>query len=239
MWKHRIGSADMTRRILPAHSVGTGRRGPLDRAARALQWFLDRRRRTDGLLQSANTWEAQYASGRWDYLGRLPELARFSVLAGYICHLKPGGAVLDIGCGQGTLLRRLPDSAYSSYVGIDVSPSAIATAQERQPKNSTFVAADCEVYVPAGNFDVLVFNEVLCCLREPLHTVEGYARSLNPGGLLLVSLCTAAHGSATVLWQLKRAFALVDEVRISHVGRNVSWVCAALRAPEADPATGI
>ncbi len=190
-------------------------------------------------MQSANTWEAQYASGRWDYLAQLPELARFSVLAGYISHLKPGGAVLDIGCGQGTLLRRLPDSAYSSYVGIDVSPSAIATAKEQQPKNGTFVAADCEVYAPSGHFDVLVFNEVLCCLHEPLHTVERYARSLNPGGLLLVSLCTAARGSATVLWQLKRAFAPVDEVRIAHLGRNVSWVCAALRGPGADPpATG-
>ncbi len=200
-----------------------------------MQWFLDRRRRTDGLLQSANTWEAQYAAGRWDYLAQLPELARFSVLAGYVSHLRPGGAVLDVGCGQGILPRRLPAAAYASYVGIDLSPSAIRAAQERQPAHSSFLVADCEGYTPAGNFDVMVFNEVLCCLRKPLHTVERYARSLNPGGLLLVSLCTAARGSATVLWQLKRAFACVDEVRITHLGRNVSWVCAALRGPGAAP----
>ena len=211
-----------------------GRYRLLDHAARWLKLLADRGRRSDGLLQSAQTWEAQYAAGRWDYLGQLSELARFSVLAGYICHLKPGGTVLDTGCGQGVLLRRLPASCYSRYVGIDLSGSAISVAQEHANERSTFLAADCEEYSPAEQFDVIVFNEVLCCLSDPLATVERYARSLNPGGLLLVSLCTAARGSATILSQLKRAYATVDEVRVVHSGRKVSWVVAALRpqAPE-------
>ena len=208
-----------------------GRYSLLERAARLLK-LLDRRRRSDSLLQSAQTWEAQYAAGRWDFLAQLSELARFSVLAGYICHLKPGGAVLDTGCGQGVLLRRLPRSGYSKYVGIDVSGSAISVAQQQGNESSTFLAADCEEYSPTEHFDVIVFNEVLCCLRDPLRTVERYARSLNPGGLLLVSLCTAARGSTTILRRLKRAYATVDEVRVVHSGRKVSWVCTALR-PEA------
>jgi 2-polyprenyl-3-methyl-5-hydroxy-6-metoxy-1,4-benzoquinol methylase len=204
----------------------------LKHAARRLRWLVDRRRRSDSLLQSAQTWEAQYAAGRWDFLAGLSELARFSVLAGYICHLKPGGTVLDTGCGQGVLLRRLPVSCYSRYVGIDVSGSAISVAREHGNERSTFLAADCEEYSPSEHFDVIVFNEVLCCLRDPLRVVERYARSLNPGGLLLVSLCTAARGSATVLGQLKRAYATVDEVRVVHSGRKITWVCTALR-PEA------
>jgi 2-polyprenyl-3-methyl-5-hydroxy-6-metoxy-1,4-benzoquinol methylase len=159
-------------------------------------------------------------------------LARFSVLAGYICHLKPGATVLDTGCGQGVLLRRLPISSYSKYVGIDLSSSAISVAQEHGNERSTFFAADCEEYSPTEQFDVIVFNEVLCCLRDPLPTVERYVRALNPGGLLLVSLCTAARGSSTILRRLKRAYATVDEVRVGHGGRKVSWVCTALR-PEA------
>jgi 2-polyprenyl-3-methyl-5-hydroxy-6-metoxy-1,4-benzoquinol methylase len=206
-----------------------GRYALLEHAARWLKSRLDRGRRSDGLLQSAQTWEAQYAAGRWDFLAELSELARFSVLAGYICHLKPGGSVLDSGCGQGVLLRRLPTSCYSRYVGIDLSGSAISVAQEQANQRGTFLAADCEEYSPAEHFDVIVFNEVLCCLRDPVRTVERYARSLNPGGILLVSLCTAARGSGTILSQLKRAYATVDEVRIVHSGRKVSWVCAALR----------
>jgi 2-polyprenyl-3-methyl-5-hydroxy-6-metoxy-1,4-benzoquinol methylase len=209
-----------------------GRYALLEHAARWLKLLVDRSRRSDGLLQSAQTWEAQYAAGRWDFLAELSELARFSVLAGYICHLKPGGTVLDTGCGQGVLLRRLPVSCYSRYVGIDLSGSAISVAQAHGNERSTFLAADCEEYSPAEQFDVIVFNEVLCCLRDPLRTVERYAHSLKPDGLLLVSLCTAARGSATILWRLKRAYATVDEVRVAHSGRKVSWVVTALR-PEA------
>lgn len=204
----------------------------LEHAGRWLQALVDRGRRSDGLVQSAQTWEAQYAAGKWDFLAELSELSRFSVLAGYICHLKPGAAVLDTGCGQGALLSRLPADSYSRYVGIDLSASAIAAAQKQQNERSTFLAANCEGYSPEGRFDVIVFNEVLCCLQDPLRTVERYAQSLNAGGLILVSLCTAARGSATILWRLGRAYDTVDQVRLVHGGRKVSWVCAALRPRE-------
>ena len=167
----------------------------LKHAPRWLKSLVGGGRRSDSLFQSAQTWEAQYAAGRWDFLAELSELARFSILAGYICHLKPGATVLDTGCGQGVLLRRLPRSCYSSYVGIDLSVSAISVAQAQGNERSTFLVADCEKYEPAEQFDVIVFNEVLCCLHDPMRTVERYARSLKSGGLLLVSLCTAARGS--------------------------------------------
>jgi 2-polyprenyl-3-methyl-5-hydroxy-6-metoxy-1,4-benzoquinol methylase len=216
-----MGSVDMADSIL--------RNKVFEHAGRWLQSFVDRRRRSDGLLQSAQTWEAQYAAGKWDYLAELSELARFSVLAGYICHLKPGGAVLDVGCGQGALLRRLPADAYSRYVGIDLSASAISVAGQQRNERSTFLAVDCENYSPEERFDVIVFNEVLCCLHDPLQTLERYVRSLNPGGFVLVSLCSAARGSATVLWRLGQAYATVDEVSLTHSPRKVTWVCTALR----------
>jgi 2-polyprenyl-3-methyl-5-hydroxy-6-metoxy-1,4-benzoquinol methylase len=215
-----------------------GRHALWGHAGRWLQLLLDRGRRSDGLLQSAQTWEAQYAGGKWDYLGDLSELARFSILAGYICHLKPGGAVLDAGCGQGDLLHRLPTPCYSRYVGIDVSSTAISTARMHQNERSAFFAVDCDEYAPTEQFDVIVFNEVLTCLRDPLATVERYARSLTSDGLLLVSMCTAARGSSTILWRLKGLYATVDEVRITHAQRKVSWVCTALQ-PRGCNARGI
>ena len=52
----------------------------LEHAGRWLQSLVDRGRRSDGLLQSAQTWEAQYAAGKWDFLAELSELSRFSIL---------------------------------------------------------------------------------------------------------------------------------------------------------------
>jgi 2-polyprenyl-3-methyl-5-hydroxy-6-metoxy-1,4-benzoquinol methylase len=209
-----------------------GRNVLWQQALRWLQPLIDRGRRADRLLQPAESWEAQYAAGRWDCLGELSELARFSVLAGYVCHLKPGGAVLDVGCGQGNLLRRLPSACYTRYVGVDVSASAIAVAQEQQNERSAFLVADCEHYSPAERFDVIVFNEVLCCLHDPVQAVARYARSLNPGGLIVMSNCLAARGSTTILTRLRSSYTTLDEVRIIHRERNVTWVCTALRPPE-------
>ena len=52
-------------------SQGLGRSAFLEPAARWLQLLVDRRRRSDGLLQSAQSWEAQYAAGRWDFFAQI------------------------------------------------------------------------------------------------------------------------------------------------------------------------
>jgi 2-polyprenyl-3-methyl-5-hydroxy-6-metoxy-1,4-benzoquinol methylase len=208
-------------------------------ASRWLRSRFGRRSHSDGLAQSVQDWEAQYAAGRWDFLTQLSELPRYSVLAGYVCHLSRGGAVLDVGCGQGILLRSLPDAAYSKYVGIDLSASAIAAAQEQrrelqqpepqQNERSTFLSADCESYVPGEKFDVIVFNEVLYYLRDSRQLVERYAQSLRGGGVMLVSMCTAARGSAAILGQLKAHYATVAETLVRDGETRVSWACAVFR----------
>jgi 2-polyprenyl-3-methyl-5-hydroxy-6-metoxy-1,4-benzoquinol methylase len=185
--------------------------------------------RRGGPFQPAAEWEAQYAVGKWDYLSGLSEMGRYSVLAGYICHLGRAGSVLDVGCGQGVLLRRLPDHTYSRYLGIDVSQSAIAVAGVLQNERNTFLAVDCQRYTPAECFDVIVFNEVLYLLPDPMNVVERFTRSLTSGGTLLVSACTAGQGVAALLRTLSERYAMLDETRITHAGTGLSWVCAALR----------
>lgn len=177
---------------------------------------------------SAATWDAQYASGRWAYLGALPELARFSVLAGYLRHFKPGGAILDVGCGEGFLARRLHAGDYQRYVGVDLSASAIEKAAQSAPPATSWVAADAQAYAPAQRFDAIVFNEVVYFFADPPATVARYARALNDGGVLLLSINTAFRGGLAILADLKKRYATLDETRITHGGNDWSWVCTVL-----------
>jgi SAM-dependent methyltransferase len=198
--------------------------------ARASRWL-----RRYGLggdpAPSAATWDAEYAAGRWAYLGELPELARFSVLAGYLRHFKPGGAVLDVGCGEGVLLKRLRPEDNRRYVGVDLSSAAIEKAIQLGAPNTAWSAADAQLYTPTETFDAIVFNEVLYFFDDPPRTVERYARALNPGGVFLLSINSAFQGGLAILDDLKRHYVALDETHVTH-GRNTwSWVCAVLAAP--------
>src|SRR5262245_50731925 len=66
-------------------------------------------------------WESQYRNRYWDFLTGLEEVPHYSVIAGYLRFLKPGGSVLDVGCGEGILQTCFGSGAYSRYVGIDWS----------------------------------------------------------------------------------------------------------------------
>jgi SAM-dependent methyltransferase len=188
-----------------------------------------RRGRYDA-LPTADIWNSQYETGRWTYLGQLSELSRYSVLVGYMVHLKPGGAVLDVGCGEGVLLKRLEPHGYSRYVGVDLSSSAIAALAERSDERRAFFAADGEHFVPPGQFDIIIFNEVLYLFRDPIGAVERYASSLCGGGILLVSICTAFKGGTVILERLKAVYSVLDETRVTHADKPWSWICVALAA---------
>lgn len=177
---------------------------------------------------TAETWNAQYSSGKWAYLGQLSELSRFSVLVGYLRHFKSGGTILDVGCGEGVLLQRLQTQDYSRYVGVDLSSAAIDQATKLSTSKSEFAAADAQAYVPTETFDVIVFNEVIYFFDNPLQTVERYARALNEGGLFLLSTNTAFRGGLAVLETLKRRYPTLDETRVSHADNQWSWVCTVL-----------
>jgi 2-polyprenyl-3-methyl-5-hydroxy-6-metoxy-1,4-benzoquinol methylase len=189
--------------------------------------MLARLRRQRSSPPSAATWNAQYDSGRWAYLGELRERARFCVLTGYMTHFKPGGSILDIGCGAGVLYEHMQPLGYARYVGVDLSSSAIAQIRSHDER-SRFFAADGEHYVPEGSFDIAVFNEVLYFFQDARSAVQRYARCLSTGGVILVSTCTAFEGGIDMLDGLKGAFQVLDETRVTHGSNPWSWLITAL-----------
>jgi 2-polyprenyl-3-methyl-5-hydroxy-6-metoxy-1,4-benzoquinol methylase len=198
----------------------------LARGARSVLSRL-RRSRQDPALRSIDQWNSEYQSGKWSYLAGVSELARYSVLTGYAAHFKPGGSILDVGCGEGVFYRRIRPHGYSRYVGVDLASSAIRTLQQSGEGNSAFVDADAESYVPAGYFDTLVFNEVLYYFRDPLAAVERYAQVLSSDGIMLVSTCTQSQPGMAILAQLRRQYSVLDETRVTHGDAHWSWIVSA------------
>jgi 2-polyprenyl-3-methyl-5-hydroxy-6-metoxy-1,4-benzoquinol methylase len=172
---------------------------------------------------SKSLWEEQYGSGHWDYLHSLGERGRFSVLAGYLHELKPDGAVLDVGCGEGLLYQRLL-SQPSRYLGLDISATAIDKA--RATGAGPFVCADAEQFVVDDTYDVIVFNECLYYFNDPVGTVGRYASALRPDGIMIVSTFLRSRRGRAILRALKQKHTVMDETSIAHDSR--SWTCSVL-----------
>lgn len=200
-----------------------GRTLPAPLAAAAGRW--ERIRRASDMPQSAHSWEEQYQRGRWDFLGTAGERARFSVIVGLLSAIdRP--SVLDVGCGDGTLYRRFRTNGCSRYVGIDLSPKAVASAAADATGEARFLVADAAAYRPEGSFDAIVFNEILYYLHQPVAEVARYANSLAPGGYIIVSTYIGSPRAAAVLRQVCRAFEVREETQVAQDGNQ--WMVTVL-----------
>lgn len=108
-------------------------------------------------------------------------------------HVRPGMAVLDAGCGVGSIaLDFAPMVAPGRVVGIDVDPGQVEAARrsaaERAIDNAEFVTASVyELPFEAASFDVVYANAVLLYVREPVRALVEMRRVLRPGGLAAAS----------------------------------------------------
>lgn len=104
--------------------------------------------------------------------------------------IKPGGHLIDIGCGNGRLLRMLQEKQ-CTYVGIDQSAELIKEAQRQWP-NYAFEVADMSTYhYGRDRFDT-------ACLIASLHhlatndeqqkTLERIFTALKSGGYLCITV---------------------------------------------------
>ena len=159
-------------------------------------------------------------------MGDLDEMAHYAVLVGYVVALKRRGALLDVGCGDGVLLSQLR-GVYGAYLGIDFA-EPIARAQSRHAATPSvrFAVSDINDFATRDQFDVIVFNESLYYLHEPLRGLQRYARFLAPDGVLLISMHVTPR--TTALWaEIDAAFRVLDAVTVTNM-RGTQWVVKAL-----------
>src|SRR4051812_27605255 len=88
---------------------------------------------------SDDRWELAYGDGTLDYFGSMIELARYSVLTGYVGHVGRGARILEVGCGPGLLRARIPDEWVGDFIGVDPTAGAIEQARQLGAPRSRFV----------------------------------------------------------------------------------------------------
>lgn len=175
---------------------------------------------------SREIWEQQYQAGRWEFMRALDELARYSVIAGYVHQLHPGGSVLDVGSGEGILLDHLKPFGVSRYLGVDLSEEAVRQGAARADARSSFLAADAEQYRPAERWDAIVFNECVYYFEDPVGTVLGYRDGLAEGGTFIVSTFRSRRADV-IAERLKERLELLEEVTVGN--RKGTWVVRLFR----------
>lgn len=137
----------------------------------------------------------------------------------------PGGHILDVGCGTGSLVDELPGTV--EYTGVDPNPAYIATAKKRYGARGRFMVGRIGDDLPlrAEGYDVVVARGVLHHLsdEECCEFARGCKRWLRPGGVVF-AIDPVFHPKQNVLARLAAA---LDRGR--HV-RDCEGYCTLLRS---------
>jgi methionine biosynthesis protein MetW len=107
-------------------------------------------------------------------------------------HVAPGAACLDVGCGDGQTAGVWFRDHGRSYIGVDVSANAVASARAIGLEAHVIEAA---ASLPFGDaeFDAVVCIEVLEHLFAPAAAVAEMLRVLKPRGVLLATVPNVAY----------------------------------------------
>ncbi len=120
-------------------------------------------------------WEKEYRDNKWHFAENSSRDCIYPNLEKYA----RAGSILDLGCGSGNTANELRESAYSSYLGVDISEEALAKATKRSDANgrtgkNKFVRSDFLGFETNQEFDVILFRESM--YHVPLEKIKKLAR---------------------------------------------------------------
>lgn len=176
---------------------------------------------TDLLAVARSSSTPSIDAANWDYLASDLELPRFGVVAGYCHRFADGGAILEFGCGEGLLARRLDSSRYRRVVGVDVSPAVVDRAELEPPPGASFVVADAEASDPGDR--VLRRSRTG---RAQLRAVAGHRWRVHR----LPSSCRARTRAPVASGGCSGFYRCVARARVS-TSDDLTWIVGVLSPP--------
>jgi 2-polyprenyl-3-methyl-5-hydroxy-6-metoxy-1,4-benzoquinol methylase len=142
-------------------------------------------------------WDKEYHENKWHFAD---DTRGDCVYAALERHSR-GGRILDLGCGSGNTCTELADSAYSSYLGVDISDEALAKAAKRSEAagragKNRFAQSDFFNFDTSEKFDVILFRESM--YHVPLEKIkpvlDKFSAYLADDGVFIVRLFIMRDG---------------------------------------------
>lgn len=136
-------------------------------------------------------WDKEFSGTKWDFINNTAGDCVYPHLEKYA----KNGSILDLGCGPGNTANELVETAYQTYIGLDISEAALAKATKRTEESgrankNRFVQSDFFSYMPSQQFDVILFRESL--YHVPLGQVKAildkYSKYLKDSGVFIVRI---------------------------------------------------
>jgi 2-polyprenyl-3-methyl-5-hydroxy-6-metoxy-1,4-benzoquinol methylase len=121
-------------------------------------------------------------------------------LVHHLSRPSPGARLLDVGCGNGTLLLRM---GALGWVGIGVDPDAAAVALARAARLDVRLGRVAESAFADGAFDAVTLDHTLEHFHNPVAELEECRRVLRPGGTVWIAtpnLSGRAHRREGAAW---------------------------------------
>jgi len=97
---------------------------------------------------------------------------------------QPGERILDLGCGDGALTRKLADLG-CEVVGVDASADQIAAAKK---SGLDARVKDCQALDFDREFDAIFSNAALHWMKNADAVLDGVKRALRPGGRFVAEM---------------------------------------------------
>jgi predicted TPR repeat methyltransferase len=182
------------------------------------------------IKQSRSAWEKEYQDGQWQCLYGESEAPRYALVASFIRRRQGPITLLDVGCGEGVILRHLDLGCVRRYVGLDLAQTALDGIQPQRSQDR-YICSSLETYAPDEKWDVILFGEVLYYTHDPVGQLRKFESSLNKDGFFVVSMHQKqkwyAYGNRCIR-RLKRCFrdhyTVLDNVElIRHGDESLTW----------------
>lgn len=143
-------------------------------------------------------------------------------LSGFPAGLPRGAALLDVGCGDGSLLH-LAAQQGMRVLGVDTDPEAARLAREFYEVNVLCGRAE-ELDLEESSFDIVCAAHTLEHLDEPQVFLDRARRLLKPGGFLFIEVPNVLRPktSAQRIWTMQHCFYFCPETLIAMLVRN-NW----------------